>query len=357
MRILVGTYEICGWVSLFQKTLTRLGHQCDSLVKIRHPFYSSSKYTYNASRYHVPFKFKNERLRSIVQKINDRITNRYLLEFVKKNKAKYDLIIFIWDTILPSFADLEIFQRNNTKIIFLFAGTDVRSHSHFINSFDASQWEFPDYWVNENIAHKKSYVEVAEKFADLIYSVPDQAGLQKRPYYHLQIPIDLSNFTFRNNKRRVPKVIHLPSDPWKKGTDVIEKAIKELISEGVQINFFSYRNIDHNNMPELLQDTDILVDEIVFHGPGVLSFEAMASGCAVATRYLESSPASFRPPVWNINAENIKNKLEILFSNYELQQKLIVEGRKFVEQHNNALVVAQNMLNNLSNPTTPDYPL
>jgi hypothetical protein len=155
----------------------------------------------------------------------------------------------------------------------------------------------------------------------------------------------------------VPNVVHLPSDPWKKGTDIIEKVIRELISEGVKINFFTYRNIEHSLMPELLQDMDILVDEIVFHGPGVLSFEAMASGCAVATRYLENSPVSFRPPVWNINAENIKIRLQILFSDFELQQKLIVEGRKYVEQHNNASSVAQNMLNNLLNPTTPDYPL
>jgi hypothetical protein len=355
MRILIGTYEICGWVSLFQKVFNKLGHRCDSLVKIKHHLYSSSVYTFNASRYHIPIIFKSGRLRNIIQRINDSITNRYLSNFVRKNAGKYDLVIYIWDTILPSFADVEKFRHHGAKIVFLFAGSEVRTYSDFSSTYDASHWDFPDYWVNENTERKKLYVETAEKHADLIYSVPDQAGLQKRPYYHLQIPIDLSNFVFRNNKRSVPNVLHLPSDPWKKGTDIIEKVIGELMAEGVKINFFSYRNLSHQKVAGLLQDMDILVDQIVFHGPGVLGFEAMASGCVVATRYLESSPAIFRPPVWNIDAGNIKSKLAELFSNYDLQQKMIIEGRQYVELYNNSSKVADDILKNLANPNPVDY--
>jgi hypothetical protein len=355
MRILIGTYEICGWVNLFQKAFNKLGHRCDTLVKIKHHFYASSRYTFNASRYHIRIRFKSGRLRSIVQRINDSITNRYLSNFVRKNVGKYDVVIYIWDTILPSFSDVEKFRQNGAKIIFLFAGSDVRTYLHFTNTYDASHWVFPDYWVKENIERKQLYVQTAEKYADLIYSVPDQAGLQKRPYYHLQIPIDLSNFVFRNNKRRVPNVLHLPSDPWKKGTDIIEKVIGELIAEGVKINFFSYRNLSHEKVSGILQDIDILVDQIVFHGPGVLGFEAMASGCAVATRYLESSPAIFRPPVWNINADNIKIRLAELFCNYDLQQKMIIDGREYVELYNSSVKVADDILNNLANRNPADY--
>jgi hypothetical protein len=355
MRVLIGTYEICGWVGLFHKVFNSLGHRCDSIVKMKHPFYSSSKYTFNASRYHIGIKLREGRLNNAVKRINNAISELYLDNFVKKNVDKYDLVIYIWDTILPSFEDVEKFREKGAKIIFLFAGSEVRTYSHFSSAYDVSQWVFPDYWVKEDIDRKLSYVKGAEKYADLIYSVPDQAGLQTRPYYHLQIPIDLSKFTFRNNKRTVPSVLHLPSDPWKKGTDIIEKAVRELISEGVQIDFHSLRGVKHDKVPALLQDMDILIDEIVFHGPGVLSLEAMASGCAVATRYLESSPPSFRPPVWNINAVNIKDKLRQLFTNYDLRQQLINDGRRYVEINNECSNVIQQMLANIQHPKAPDY--
>lgn len=347
MRILIGTYEICGWVSLFQKEFIKLGHQCDTLVKSKNRFYSST-YTYDSSRYQIKIRPGNW----LIAAVNNLVSSLYLRRCLRR---KYDVVVYIWDTILPAHEDVKKFSEAGTKIIFLFTGSDVRTYSLFSKSYDVSQWQFPDYWIKENTDKKRQYVETAEKFADLIYSVPDQSGLQKRSYYHLQIPIDLSQFVFRNNQRQVPNVVHLPSDPWKKGTDVIEKAIRELIAEGVKINFFSYRNIKHDQMPEILQDMDILVDEIVFHGPGVLSFEAMASGCAVATRYIEASPAVFCPPVWNINANNIKSRLAELFRNYELQQQLIDEGRKYVEEYNRAAKVAGDILEKLAHPTPPDY--
>ena len=271
------------------------------------------------------------------------------------SNKKYDLVIYLWETVLPTFSDVKMFKEDGAKIIFLFAGSDIRTFSMFSKIYDVSHWKFPDYWVKEDITGKEKYVEVAEKYADIIYSVPDQAGLQSKPYYHLQIPIELSKFVFTNNRRKIPNVLHLPSDPWKKGTDVIEKAINELITEGVNINFFSYRNLKHDEVPLLLQNMDIVVDQVVFHGPAVLSFEAMASGCAVATRYFEASPACFRPPVWSIDAYNIKGRLAELFNDFELQQRLIVEGRRYVEEHNNSVKVTSDILENLKNPKSPDY--
>jgi hypothetical protein len=93
----------------------------------------------------------------------------------------------------------------------------------------------------------------------------------------------------------------------------------------------------------------------VFHGPGVLGCEAMASGCAVATRFLESSAEDFRPPVWNIDADTIKPKLRQLFADADLRQRLITDGRAYIETHNDSVLVVRNMIENLSYPQPPDY--
>src|SRR5688500_975837 len=157
MRILIGIYEICGWISLFQKEFNRLGHHCETLVKEKNYFFTSSEYIYNATRYHLKFQSGNR----YIKRINDFITRLYLNLFLKKSSKKYDLVIYVWEAILPTFSDVKMFKENGAKIIFLFAGSDIRTFSLFSKAYDASHWKFPDYWVKEDIARKKEYVEVA----------------------------------------------------------------------------------------------------------------------------------------------------------------------------------------------------
>ena len=61
-------------------------------------------------------------------------------------------------------------------------------------------------------------------------------------------------------------------------------------------------------------------------------------------------PDCFRPPLVNINAYNIKLSYAGCFTDYDLQQELIINGRKYVEENNNSLTVVKNMINNLNNP-------
>jgi glycosyltransferase involved in cell wall biosynthesis len=189
----------------------------------------------------------------------------------------------------------------------------------------------------------------AEKYADLIYSVPDQMGLAIAGYNHLWIPIDASKFFFKNNKRKVPKVIHIPSEPYLKGSDVIMKSLSELKEEGLKFEIEYKSKIPHNEVKKLLEEADILVDEIIFHGPGVLGLEAMASGCAVSTNHLTEYSTVFNPPVWSINKNNIKEKLRLLIENYELRQELINSGVNFVREFNNPTKIVNDILRNLEN--------
>lgn len=355
MKILLGTYDLCGWLSLYHKEFTKLGHECDTIVKNETELFAPKRYTYHGRRFNFNFKFRNRRMAMAEELVNWVLTEGFYRLFVKFKLRKYDLVVYLWDTILPNYKDVALFKKNGAKIVFLFAGTEVRSFKLFAQKYDVSQWKFSPEWLEEDLTKKRKYISTAEHLGDQIYSVPDQAGLQTKPFYHISIPIDLEVFTFKNNHRKVPKVLHLPSDPWKKGTDIVEATVQELIDSGMKIEFFSLRNIKHDDMPALLQDMDILIDEIIFHGPGVLGFEAMASGCAVATKYLEPSPKCFQPPIWNINADNIKERLIELFENYDLQQDLIAQGRKYVQVHNDSTKLAREILENLDNPRQPDY--
>jgi hypothetical protein len=354
MKILIGSVEICGWIALFQKEFKNLGFDCTSIIEQRNFFFQNESYSLVLEDKYIK-ETKSNTLNKIIRKTNKVIRLFFLFYYVYNPPKKYDLVVYLWNTFDVNHIDVTYLVKKGSKTIFLFAGSEIRSFIHFSKEYNVTEWSFPVSWYQENVSAKKNYISIAENNSKNIYSVPDQAGLQKKPYYHFQIPIDIKKYKFVNNRRKVPKVLHLPSDPWKKGSDIIEQIINELIQENIPINFLSLRNIPNEEVIPLLSDVDILVDEIVFHGPGVLAFEAMASGCVVATRYIENSPICFKPPICNIDAQNIKQKLKDLFLDYDLQQKLIIEGRKYIEQNNNSMLVIKSMINNLTNPKEPDY--
>ncbi|MBK8785160.1 MAG: glycosyltransferase [Chitinophagaceae bacterium] len=88
----------------------------------------------------------------------------------------------------------------------------------------------------------------------------------------------------------------------------------------------------NEELVKLLSDADILCDELFLHGPGVLSAEAMAAGCAVATRCLNIKP--FQPPVCSITPENISEKLKLLITDIDYRTSLAKAAKIFVDEFN-----------------------
>jgi hypothetical protein len=165
-----------------------------------------------------------------------------------------------------------------------------------------------------------------------------------KPYFHLQLPFDTSKFVFNINKNETPIVLHCPSNSDFKGTTIIKQVIAELKQEGVNIEFKLLQNIPHTDLLKELTNADILVDELYGNGPGLLSFEAMASGCVVLTKHLDDSPSCFKPPVISVNKDNLKDKLKAILLNKEQQEQLAQSGKAYLMQYNNLDKVIIDML-------------
>jgi hypothetical protein len=142
----------------------------------------------------------------------------------------------------------------------------------------------------------------------------------------------------------VPVVIHAPSEPAAKGTDIVLSTLEQLKNEGINFETKFIQNMSNTELMQLLTDADILVDELYAHGPGFLSFEAMASGCAVATRFYENSPECFRPPVVNITKETIYRQLKKFLTDKDYRKQLIFSGKEYVETNNRAEKVMNDIL-------------
>jgi len=357
MKIFIGTTDICGLLPLYKKGFELNGYTATTGV------ISSNQNPYYTNRYDL---YLDNYAKSMASKYSSRLIKslsfRLANFFEKKNPKKYqkklidklieehDVFIFLWSGLSKDDSEYELLKIKNKKIISIFVGSDVRYFKAFKQHFKVDEWRFPEDYENETIERTIKKIRIAEKYSDIILSVPDQSLMGLRPYNHFQIPVDTTSLKFNIPAREIPRVIHAPSRPWLKGTDIIEKTLEKLKDEGVKFEFISIRGMNNDELKNLLADADVLIDEIILHGPGVLSFEAMACGCAVATRYLESSPSCFKPPIMNINASNIYQNLKLLLTNKSLRVELAQKARTYVEENNNPKKITSEIIKNLVSP-------
>lgn len=359
MKILLGSQEVCGWLYELSISFEKLGYESKTAItKIDHFF----NYQYDVmlddifrqTHYSGAVK-KNEHHKKLLRRFINYIGDRKYKKYIYKLIDEADVIFLLWSPFLKNSKEFSYIKKKKKKLIVFFAGSDVRHVracdqqyvSKISTTYDDIDFAGMDYRLN--------YLRKVEKYADIIYSVPDHAGLQLKPYKHLHAPINTVDIKFINNKRRIPKIVHAPSIPSKKGTDIIEATLERLKKEGVQFEFTSIRNLPNKDLLKLLTDADILIDQIIGHGPGVLAFEAMLSGCAVATEFYNDKPASLQPPLWSIDKETIYDQLKELLTNTELRIKLIEDSRSYALTNNSSDIVAEKILKDIQSPDDFDY--
>ena len=357
MKILLGTVEVCGQLHNYSEGFRKLGHQVTSVIAVKDKYFPDLKYDIDLFNLEYTFFFNKTRskLGAIILAKILLLANTFFKGIAKKiiiNSLinQHDVFIFLWAerTLMPNFKDLEIIKQKGKKIVFFFLGGDVRNHQAFSSQYNVTKFNFPGEFKNQSILDSLKTIRNAEYYSDIIYSVPDQAGLAIKPYNHLQLAFDLNKYQFLIPDRDIPVIIHAPSQPWLKGTDVILEIIDLLKKDGLVFEFKLIQGLSNDKLLELLSSSDILVDEIIYHGPGILSFEAMACGCAVVTKYLEKeSPTSFRPPVVNVNENDLYDNLKRLISSKALRKEIAQKGREYIEKNNECKIVANGIISDL----------
>ncbi len=346
---MISGHEICGVIGDLADEFERRGHEVVT-VAMEHRFFPR-RYDYDQHDFPVSALSRRfgmrrlwRRVFQVLWEVDPRLHHAVERRLRTRVFRGANLYIRVWGMIPFDREGLEAVKRGGGRVATLFMGSDVRDYGVFRDQYEVARWQFPKEYLDVPLAAKVVALRTHERYSDAIFSVPDQMGLALRPYHHLQVPLRLDSLVHAVPGRPVPKVVHAPSAPHIKGTDVIEAALATLRAEGIRFEFVSVRDAAHDELLRILTDADVLVDELIAHGPGWLSFEAMASGCAVATRYLEDSPACFRPPVWCIDEHNVVDRLRTLLTDLQLRIRLAEEGRRYVHEHNRIEHVVDGML-------------
>jgi hypothetical protein len=149
------------------------------------------------------------------------------------------------------------------------------------------------------------------------------------------------NFSKNNGSNGPVKIINTPNHRGFKGTSYIIKAVEELAAEGLKIDFILVEGRANTEVRKLMQETDILIEQIIATCYALSGIEGMSSGLAVLSNLdSEYYTRAFRRysylnecPILSTTPENIKENLRLLITQPELREELGEAGRNYVEKY------------------------
>lgn len=204
---------------------------------------------------------------------------------------------------------------------------------------------FPRYAPTEPVIARR--VKYWTRHADIIINGFQIDGLGRwdvLPYNMVTIDCDLWKskkiYSKNNGTNGFVKIMHTPNHRGIKGTEFLLEAIKELQSEGLQIELILLEKLQNEIVKEKMQEADILVEQLIL-GYGLTAIEGMASGLPVLTNLEnENYTLLFRRysylnecPILSSSPENIKHNLRLLITNPLLREELGIASRQYAEKY------------------------
>jgi len=354
MRIFLGLTDVANITATYAKGFRALGHQVFSAVWNKSYFYPDSKYDLVIDNRNPGTRHGNNLtyLKIIVQ----------MAQLARALNC--DLFIMYAPAVLPTRLYYSILKLLGKKILTAFWGSDIRywyAFSEEMKCLDVQNEVSPFFEYAKNRSggsywDKLRTVRVAEKYSDLIISQPDCAQLQTRPYMRANIPLDLSDYAFHIPDRSEPLILHAPSVPEAKGTDVVLRVVDELRVEGVRFQFRLIEKMPNKELRQILTKSDIVVDELYATTVGGLSAESMATGNAVLVRYMpEYAKVPAGCPAINVNIFTLKEHLRRVILDRDLRKQLAIAGRPYVAANNDHIKVCQELLDWLEQKSTLNF--
>jgi len=278
---------------------------------------------------------------------------------------KNDIFYYVWsDTLLPFHLDYFILKALKKTILIQHCGSDVR--------FDTWQKTI------EETEFGKSYVQVDptqtnsmffnvllnQRIPEIlnipIMTLKSQATFQMKVAYPFKITQPMVCHHHHNLSSEPPLIVHAPSSPAVKRTDIVLEAIKNLKKEGYNFDFELITDKKNDDVIKMLMKADIVIDQ---PSPwiGKLAIEAMAARCIVFSGnqyqlqgFHEPSPAfQFEP-----NADTLVQDLIPLLKDPTLRDTVANQSYLYWQQHyapENYVNYLENIFFARSKPTIMPY--
>ncbi len=170
--------------------------------------------------------------------------------------------------------------------------------------------------------------------------------------------IDLEKWKPSNNITQGDtfKILHAPNHTNIKGTRHFQKAIKELIVEGLNIELILLQKVPNEKVKFVMEEVDVVADQLIIGWYAMFAIEAMALKKPVICYLRRDFEELFiesglikegEIPIINTNFTNIKQTIKELYSNRQQLAKIGQNGREYVSKHHSLKAVG-NIFNQIN---------
>lgn len=354
-RISIGPGEIAGYFSRLQSGFNAASVDCEHFVM------NSNKFAYNESDYFLKAVF-NEINRLREKDLRYIHSLLWLFELITRFAVlayaliRCDVFIFSGFESFFRFYELPLLKFFGKKVLVVYLGSDSRppifSGKHLDDVSEVADYD--KIYVETTIMVEK--IRRVEKYADIIICHTATAQFFKRDFVRfisVGMPIEIGEFVqgdFRPNSNSV-RILHAPSRPIAKGSEVFRRIIKELQTEGYLIEFVELIGVPNTVVLQELQNCDFVLDELYSDTPlAMLATEAAYYGKPVvvggdyAVQFGIDNPDLIIPPSLYVEPKDIKQAIRKMIDNVQFRIDLGLQAKNFISDRWNSVKVAENYL-------------
>jgi glycosyltransferase involved in cell wall biosynthesis len=279
---------------------------------------------------------------------------RYI-KVIKKWIKWADILHYTWSAASNDGSDLRYAKKLGKPIFIEWVGSDIRNPEFLkkINKFylDAllNGYEYKDMESkDQSIKNQKLFLHhgAIPTLCPEMKLYLDINIFQRNEILFQRINIRNFKPIFPLIKNEKVVIVHSPSAKVAKGSEYIISIVEKL-KKNYNIDFKLLHGLPRVEVLQLIQSSDIFIDQIILGSYGMAAMEAMSFGkpvmCYIIPEVFEAGLPE-ECPIVNTNPENIEEQLIRLITQPELRNKLGKESREFVEKYHDVDKVAGLML-------------
>jgi glycosyltransferase involved in cell wall biosynthesis len=277
------------------------------------------------------------------------IRNFFALLFLLKNAKLfvtcYDSAYFK-DFLKPY--EILLLRIAKVKTVLIGYGSDIYMYSRIrdISFHHALQLSYPLSAIHELKIQKN--VEIKNKYADFVIVGFASDGLGRWDLLTPQ-PNVIDEIVWNGTKHYKASngydseviISHSTNHRAVKGTEFIVNAVEELRQEGLKIKFNFIEKKKNVEVKEIIEDSDIFIEQLIINNYALSALEAMSKGLPVIANLSNDFMTSvFRRysflnecPIVSATPETITDVLRVLITNPKLREELGRAGRQYVEKY------------------------
>ncbi len=236
-----------------------------------------------------------------------------------------------------AFAESAALAESGVSVAMMCHGSDVRQHARHRENH---RWSpYADRSLYSRSAERRATLLVGrlEQFAGPVFvSTPDL--LDDVPF-GTWCPVVVDTERWHPGpeplERQRPVVVHSPSSSAIKGSDLIEPHLRKLEDEGL-IEYRRLEGVPWAQMPDIIRDADIVLDQFRIGSYGVAACEALSSGRVVVSQVADHVRARVEErtgtqlPIVEADVETVGLVVRELLADRDRARRVAAEGVRFV---------------------------